>query len=1054
MPQNDEAESELRYLANIPNHIVSPSGNSPIIGIFQDSMIGSFLFTRKNVKFDRKQAMNLLMKTNVYTTTRLFDNPDKKEFSSQEILSEIIPKITLKYETKLFKETEDPNTSNNVLEIRNGELRRGQFEKGVLGGSSKGLLHRIRNDYDMMACKDFVDNLQGIITEYMKTTGFSVGISDLIANDATNNEIEKIIGNKKKEVENLIDQVHLGIFENKTGKSNEEHFETQVNNILNQASNDAGNAGINSLSSDNRFVSIVTSGSKGNNLNISQMISCLGQQNVDGKRIPYGYTNRTLPHFKQFDDTPKARGFVESSFISGLSPDEVFFHAMGGRVGLIDTAVKTSSTGYIQRRLIKGMEDIQVMYDHTVRNNKNKIIQFKYGGTSFDTTYIENLQFGLIKMNMNDIYEYFNYTFENQDKHLKLIYSPDALKQFKSADHMSKLKERVGKEVNEMIEKRNKMIEKVYQNIDEAKIFLPIHFTNMIESVKNIFEISPENLTNITPLRAYEIIDEKYNILHHMFKPCPKFKVAYYFYMNPANILHKKKYHEDALVFLCDKIIYTYKKAIVNPGEMVGMVGAQSLGEISTQMTLNTFHYAGVASKSNVTRGVPRIEEILTLTKKLKNPSMTIFLKEADMYDTDRAYKVGSRIEHTKFADIISKAEIYYDPSDKKSNITYDDELMNEYNEFSSILDECYGDEEDDDDDGGEGEGSDEVKEDDRENRWIIRIEMNETAMLDMNITNEDIHYTLKTLYEDKISCFYSDYNSDNKIVFRIRLKNNKLKLKGSATQEDYIYVVKTFQDRILNEMVIRGVKDIDKVNLRKIKDYRVYNPETGNYEKKEVCVLDTEGTNLLDVLALDSIEANKTFTNDILEMYHVLGIEAARNCLFNEMLEVMEFDSTYVNHHHIHLLCDRMTCNEKMVSIFRHGLNKDNIGPIAKASFEETSEMFLQAARHGELDMMRGVSANVMCGQEGNFGTSCFQTYIDNDKLFELNSEMDITSYDDEFLDNEERLERLMNDDDDKMMSEHCTMENLQFNSGMNDTIVEENLIMDDDDDDYDIGI
>ena len=101
---------------------------------------------------------------------------------------------------------------------------------------------------------------------------------------------------------NLMDQVHLGIFENKTGKSNVEHFESQVNNILNKASNDAGNAGINSLDNDNRFVALVTSGSKDNNLNISQMISCLGQQNVDGKRIPYGYTNRTLPHFKQFDD--------------------------------------------------------------------------------------------------------------------------------------------------------------------------------------------------------------------------------------------------------------------------------------------------------------------------------------------------------------------------------------------------------------------------------------------------------------------------------------------------------------------------------------------------------------------------------------------------------------------------------------------------------------------------------------------------------------------------------------------------------------------------------
>ena len=142
----------------------------------------------------------------------------------------------------------------------------------------------------------------------------------------------------------------MGIFENKTGKTNEQEFETQVNNILNRASNDAGKIGRESLSSDNRFVIMVNAGSKGSDLNISQMISCLGQQNVDGKRIPYGFEDRTLPHFVKFDDSPSARGFVESSFISGLTPEELFFHAMGGRVGLIDTAVKTSQTGYIQRR--------------------------------------------------------------------------------------------------------------------------------------------------------------------------------------------------------------------------------------------------------------------------------------------------------------------------------------------------------------------------------------------------------------------------------------------------------------------------------------------------------------------------------------------------------------------------------------------------------------------------------------------------------------------------------------------------------------------------------
>jgi DNA-directed RNA polymerase II subunit RPB1 len=140
-----------------------------------------------------------------------------------------------------------------------------------------------------------------------------------------------------------------------------------------------------------------------------------------------------------------------------------------------------------------------------------------------------------------------------------------------------------------------------------------------------------------------------------------------------------------------------------------------------------------------------------------------------------------------------------------------------------------------------------------------------------------------------------------------------------------------------------------------------------------------------LDVLALDYIDARRTFSNDIVEIYNIFGIEAARQTIYNELAEVIEFDGTYINYHHMAMLCDRMTFTNKMISIFRHGINNDNIGPIAKASFEETPEQFLKAARHAELDIMRGVSANVMCGQEGLFGTNAFQVVLDLDEMRKL---------------------------------------------------------------------
>jgi len=176
------------------------------------------------------------------------------------------------------------------------------------------------------------------------------------------------------------------------------------------------------------------------------------------------------------------------------------------------------------------------------------------------------------------------------------------------------------------------------------------------------------------------------------------------------------------------------------------------------------------------------------------------------------------------------------------------------------------------------------------------------------------------------------------------------------------------------------GVKGINKVIVRKIKDNMV--ETNGIYIKQDIWVLDTVGTNLLSVLALDYIDNTRTFSNDIVEIYNVLGIEAARQAIYNELSEVIEFDGTYINYHNFSVLVDRMTYSYKMISIFRHGINNDNIGPIAKASFEETPEMFLKAAKHAELDTLRGVSANVMCGQEGFYGTSAFQIVLDIEEM------------------------------------------------------------------------
>jgi len=968
MPQDIESETELRHLAAIPWHIISPANNKSIIGIFQDSLLGSYRFTRKNINFTHRQAMNLLMS---YDKVNIDILKNRDNITSFNLLSQILPPLTMKYKTKRYDDddNEDYKTSNNVLEIENGKYIRGQLEKGTLGDGTKGILQRICNDFGNLQSSHFVDDLQNIITDYMKTSGFSVGISDLIADKNTNDNIIKIITQKKIEVKNLIDETHIGIFENNTGKTNEELFETNINNILNKASNDAGKIGRESLSKDNRFVIMINAGSKGSEINISQMISCLGQQNVDGKRIPYGFENRTLPHFTKYNDTPNARGFVESSFIAGLKPAELFFHAMGGRVGLIDTAVKTSQTGYIQRRLIKGLEDIKVEYDMTVRNHQNKIIQYSYGDDGFDTVKVENQIIPILNMNLEDIYTHFNIPNDLKftDKIYTTTYTSDTIKRLKNQNKELLIKT---KSVTDLIiENRDKILKNVFNNKENNRIHLPVSFNNIINNIQKQLNINSNSMVDITPTEAYIIIDNGFNTLNklHYNKPNILFKIMYYYYLSTKYLLVNKRFNKKSIMILIENIVLTYKKSIIAPGEMVGMIAAQSIGEPTTQMTLNTFHFAGVASKSNVTRGLPRIEEVLSLSENPKNPSCTISLFKEQENNREHTKNIINKLEYTKFNQIIKSIQVCFDPDDKNTLIKQDEQLILKYINFENMIDDCNNIEE----------------ETDNKSKWIVRIELDNEEMFDRNISMDDVHHSIKNVYDDDVNCIYSDYNSD-KLIFRIRLnnsilKNNKNKQKP-LDQTDHIHYINKFKNELLNNLILRGVKNIKKVLPRKITDnlYKV----NGSYVKKEAWVLDTIGSNLIDLLSLDYIDVNRTFTNDINEIYRTLGIEAARQSIMNEITEVIEFDSTYINYHHLSILCDRMTNSEKIISIFRHGINNDNIGPIAKASFEETPEMFLKAARHAELDNMRGVSANVMCGQEGYFGTNAFSVVLDMQKI------------------------------------------------------------------------
>ena len=304
-------------------------------------------------------------------------------------------------------------TDTRVL-IREGEVISGIIDKNVVGKAARGTIHIVCNEYDPEVAKKFIGSVQKITNYWLLQTGFSIGVQDTVADKATAEEIKSIVETADKKVGDYVREGQQGKIKSQPGKTLMDSFEDLVNRTLNDARDRAGKLAADSLDKTNSFKATVTSGSKGSYTNIAQIMAYVGQQNVSGKRIGYGFRHRSLPHFTKFDYGSASRGFVKNSYLFGLTPQEFYFHAMGGREGLIDTAVKTAETGYIQRKLVKSMEDIMVRYDGTVRNSQDQIIQFLYGEDGMDGRWIEEQKFPTRNIRKKAFFKKYQWNFQSE----------------------------------------------------------------------------------------------------------------------------------------------------------------------------------------------------------------------------------------------------------------------------------------------------------------------------------------------------------------------------------------------------------------------------------------------------------------------------------------------------------------------------------------------------------------------------------------------------------------------------------------------------------------
>ena len=964
VPQSIQSMVELQELAAVHQQIIGPGQNRPVIGLVQDSIIGSTLITKDSnyltlaqikelsiwipqysgmlprPKFTKGTALSEIIKINPDFPIIKYpnDNLIQDLWSNRDIISFIIPNISL--------------TKNKVV-IKNGKFLKGVMDKSILGTKSQGLVHVICNDLGKDRAGKFLNDMENIVTNWLMIEGFSVGISDLIANKEADIEMQQVIKEKKKSVIEIIEHVHKGILENNTGKPDSQEFEIQVNALLNKAVSDAGKIGIKQLSSDNRLIGMVQSGSKGSNINVGQMIACVGQQNVDGKRIPYGFTDRTLPHFHKYDDGPSSRGFVESSFLNGLNPTEFYFHAMGGREGLIDTAVKTSETGYIQRKLVKSMEDLKIDSDLTVRNSKGFIVQFLYGEDGMESTKVEKQYLDIISMTHEELEENFRFDLKQEWSNYLEQCAVDSLE--KENNYQQILENHFG----QILKDKHFLITKLHKHQLINDIHYPINIRRIKTNILNNFSKSP--LSNLNPIEIMKGLDNLYRTLF-ICKNTPAiflFHILIRNFLSPK-ILLKEGFTKEMFNYLLDEIKQKFHESIGNMGELVGIIAAQSIGEPCTQMTLNTFHFAGVSSKSQIIRGVPRMKEIINASKNIKSPGLTVYLKGDIASNKEKATRILHNIEITTIKDITTSTKILWDPcTGNLSSNPIDSELLEIYQEFEDVL---------------------KSTENCNINPWLLRLTFNKRVMLDKGIKMADIYHSIMPKFENDIHCVFSDDNSSN-LIMRIQIKESKDDTKKYMDNDDMITVLKTLERSILNEIVLKGIKNIKKASMSK---HDIHKYIDGQFVKQSEWVIDTDGSNFIEVLSHPLVDYSRSITNDIQEIYRTLGVEAARQALIDEIIDVISFDGTYVNHRHVSLLADTMTNRGGIMSIDRHGINKSERGPLAKCSFEETPDILAKAALFGECDPIRGVSSNIMMGQEVYCGTGHVDLMFDEEQYFQ----------------------------------------------------------------------
>ncbi|KAG6360697.1 hypothetical protein INS49_011762 [Diaporthe citri] len=1052
-PQNEVARAEALQLADTDHQYISGTAGKPLRGLIQDHLSVSVALCDKDTLFDRQAYQQLIygalrpesghiLGERVEMVPPAILKPYAR-WTGKQVITTILKNIRppncgdlwMSSKTQIPAARWGPDSEEGAVLFQDGEFICGILDKSQLGPSSGGFIHSVHEVYGPAVAGKLLSSMGRLLTRYLNMRAFTCGMDDLRLTRE----------GEEKRRNTLADAPHIGLRvaakyvtldDQQPGPSDPELLsrleevmrddtkQEGLDVLMNKGSSDLSSAvtqaclpnGLEKHFPKNQMQSMTTSGAKGSLVN-ANLISCnLGQQILEGRRVPLMVSGKSLPSFRPYDTNIRAGGYIVNRFLTGIRPQEYYFHHMAGREGLIDTAVKTSRSGYLQRCLIKGMEGLVVGYDSSVRDSDGTLVQFLYGEDGLDIAkqkYLTN--FGFVLRN-----------FESQ---LAQTNEATALGLFDHKDEFLK---------------RNKMaVKKARANV-----------------------VNAEEPVNCAVASA-----------RHAFATSEKFYAAMAEYMktNPDALIRDKKDKDEGKRSVgaeplprkqVEKILAAkYLRSLVEPGEAVGIVAGQSVGEPSTQMTLNTFHLAGHSAK-NVTLGIPRLREILmTASANISTPAMTLVLnEELSADDGERFAKAISVLPLSHVLDKVAVSEqvgkgigyalakifrirLRFFPSHEYTeayNIGISDVLDTVEKKFLPQLhqvikkeikkkssgvtsatpevgiksgtiemadpsrevggpadgDNENGDDDDDDDDGGDddatnakqranrGEEASYGPNDDEDD--AIQQRLDREAEVDSEDEDEGFGGSPPAekaggpAGEHGTSANDSDTEGTSR-EGRVKEKiSNVTKFRCDESHGEWCDFVLEYDVNVPKILMLNLVEvAVRKTLIQQIpgvgqctfvaKD-KVFDVRTGG--EVEASVVHTAGANLQAMQKYsDYINPNKISTNDIAAVLAVYGVEAARNNIIRELSNVFGGHGISVDNRHLNLIGDHMTRNGGFSPFNRMGL-RGNVSPFTKMSFETTLAVLKDALLDGDWDDLSTPSGRLVLGRLGKAGTGSFDVY------------------------------------------------------------------------------